>query len=437
MFHQSGLPHVVIVSNGADFGEKRGVTHFSATKGLERNWKCVGADIQVGEMWKMSGFKEGREYMIDKLYVKEKEKLLDSAKKMAMNIQGLCQDLNALCVRRNQIFKEMAQMRINVDDFKRFDTFYYEVAPTEVEPEPVHKKKHKKKKEHREEKGEKSKRSARSCGQFPADVRSKLISEAISDIDKESEQVIIPQESKVDEFTRSRPGGCRIKNARPRFPLLPQISETVGQNPDEWEAATTTVKDLKQWAVSEEPNNPYNLNHPQTTAIDKAGIVEEHPISPEAEFVVTKQPQRSQDEIFTRKRPTDETSENQSKRQRSNGDEEVYYYSKLPVSKKMFEILENQRMEEEACKLQELKEKLQEDNHAQVHEPHKPDETIDITDDHDNMPEMAEVISLDDEQITTEGTVNTLGGIWEDPIFDNHDNIIGFKNQPDFRVFIP
>ena len=103
----------------------------------------------------------------------------------------------------------------------------------------------------------------------------------------------------------------------------------------------------------------------------------------------------------------------------------------------MFDILVKQRMEEEVCKLQEQKDKLQEDNHAQVHEPHKPDETIDITDNHENIHEMAEVISLDDEQITTEGTVNTLGGIWEDPIFDEHDNIIGFKNQPDFRIFIP
>ena len=84
----------------------------------------------------------------------------------------------------------MAQIRIDVDDFKRFDTFYYKVAPTKVEPEAVHKKKHKKKKEHQEEKGEKSKRSAKSCGQFPDDLWSKLMSEAISDMDKESEQVI-------------------------------------------------------------------------------------------------------------------------------------------------------------------------------------------------------------------------------------------------------
>ena len=180
VFHQSGLPHVVIVSNGGDFGEKWGITHFLVTKGLEWNWKCVGADLNVGEMEKMSGFKKGREYMVDKLYEKEKAKLLDSTKKMAMNIQELCRDLNALCVWRNQIFEEMAQIWIDIDDFKRFNTFYYEVAPTEVEPEPVHKKKHKKKKEHREKKGEKSKRSARSCGQFPrwslvkVDVRSNI-----------------------------------------------------------------------------------------------------------------------------------------------------------------------------------------------------------------------------------------------------------------------
>ena len=33
IFHESRLPHVVILANGGDFGKKHGVTHFSAMKG--------------------------------------------------------------------------------------------------------------------------------------------------------------------------------------------------------------------------------------------------------------------------------------------------------------------------------------------------------------------------------------------------------------------
>ena len=66
---------------------------------------------------------------------------------MAENIQGLCKDLNKLCDRRDEIYKEMEAMRIKVDEFKRFDTFYYEIVD-ESEKQPVLKKggKHKKNK---------------------------------------------------------------------------------------------------------------------------------------------------------------------------------------------------------------------------------------------------------------------------------------------------
>ena len=302
VFHDSGLPHVVIVSNGGDFGDKRGVTHFSATTGFEDSWKCIGADLEVGEMGRRSGYEKGLDYTVHKFYDMEKSKLLDSTREVAVNIQELCQDLNRLCVRRDKIYEQMSQIRINVDDFKQFDTFFYEVPATQVEAEPVHEKSHKKKKEHRKEKVEKSKKSAKSCAKFPDDVRSKLMSDAIADMDREREQVTLPQESNVEAFTRSRPGGCRIKNAsRPQFPLLPESSDTVPENPEQHEVATITVKDLKQWVVSEEPINPYNFNLPESGKTDEVGIVDQRPISPKAEFVVTEQLQRSQDEIFTRK----------------------------------------------------------------------------------------------------------------------------------------
>ena len=50
VFHRSAIPDVVIVSNDRDFGAKSAVTHFTASYGIEKVWRCVGSDIAVGEI---------------------------------------------------------------------------------------------------------------------------------------------------------------------------------------------------------------------------------------------------------------------------------------------------------------------------------------------------------------------------------------------------
>ena len=53
-------------------------------------------------------------------------------------------------------------MRISVDKFKRFDTYYYKACDVK----PVHKKEHKMK----QDKEKKLKKSTRSCRKFPDDL---------------------------------------------------------------------------------------------------------------------------------------------------------------------------------------------------------------------------------------------------------------------------
>ena len=132
---------------------------------------------------------------MDKFHKKEKFKLLDITRDMSANIQQLCRDLNDLCTRRDQIYNEMAHMRISVDEFKCFDTYYYKARDVE----PVHKKEHKKK----QDKGKKLKKSTRSCGKFPDDLQSKLMSYVISEMDKEGEVIELPKQLRMEEFTRS------------------------------------------------------------------------------------------------------------------------------------------------------------------------------------------------------------------------------------------
>ena len=47
VLHRSGIPDVVIVSNGGDFGAKSTVTHFTATCGTENVWRCVGTVVTL------------------------------------------------------------------------------------------------------------------------------------------------------------------------------------------------------------------------------------------------------------------------------------------------------------------------------------------------------------------------------------------------------
>ena len=89
---------MVIVANGGDFGKKHGVTHFSATKGLDTTWKCVCADINVAELGMWRGYDNGLGCTAVKFIEKEKITLLSDTCKVSADVQGLCHDLNQLCI---------------------------------------------------------------------------------------------------------------------------------------------------------------------------------------------------------------------------------------------------------------------------------------------------------------------------------------------------
>ena len=182
IFHGSAFPHIVIISNGGDFGRKHGPSHFSATKGVEDKWKCVGADDNVGEMGRRSGFEAGRDRTVDHFYEKEKSNLLKEVRQTFANVEGLCQDLSDLCVRREKIYDEVQNIGIKVESFKRLGKFYYD-PPEETGPkETAHKtSKQKKSKQH---KSDKSKTAPRSCGKFLEEVSANILQETVSEMDQ-------------------------------------------------------------------------------------------------------------------------------------------------------------------------------------------------------------------------------------------------------------
>ena len=202
IFHKSRLPHVVIVANGGDFGKKHGVTHFSAMKGSEMTRKCVCADINVGELGMWRGYNNGLRRKAAKFIEKEKITLLSDTHKVSVDVQGLCHDLNQLCIQCDRIYSEMDSMGIKVDAFKRFDTFIYKRADSKGETEHVHKKSSGKNKKSKESKSDK--RSSRACGKFTKEVRERVLGDTVAELDKQKEGTEVPEQSAIDEVIRSR-----------------------------------------------------------------------------------------------------------------------------------------------------------------------------------------------------------------------------------------
>ena len=119
IFHASGLPHVVIMANGGNFGKKGGVMHFSATKGPEENWKCVGADTNVGELGMRKGYDAAITRCLKVFQQKEKISLLNTTRKVAKDVQDLSHDVKELCIKRDRIYGEMDSMGLKVDESKK------------------------------------------------------------------------------------------------------------------------------------------------------------------------------------------------------------------------------------------------------------------------------------------------------------------------------
>ena len=273
IFHTSALPHVVIVANGGDFGHKHGVTHFSATKGPEENWKCVGADTTVGELGMRKGYDAAITRCLAVFREKEKMSLLKKTRKVAQDVEDLSRDLKEISIRRDKIYDEMNSMGIQVDEFKRFETFFDEPTGTTTETAAGHSKKSKKNKERKSSKSDR-KGTEKSSVKFPQDVRQKILADALPEVAMGKETAELPTQATIDDILRSRPRRCRIKNARqPVCPSLPQETTNIEED-TETSTIITTEKQLKQWSVNTEPYNPHNLDTTQTDLTHEYGVVE-------------------------------------------------------------------------------------------------------------------------------------------------------------------
>ena len=148
VFHNSGMPDVIVISNGGDFGTKNAPTLFCATKGIQKEWNCIGHEIQVGEIGLHSKTTAGVLAAADVFSVTERRNVIRKAQHMATEIDELCADLKNLCTRRDKILEEMNGMKMDVDQIKRLSRYFVE----EKQPQPQKQKhRHKKQKLSREQ----------------------------------------------------------------------------------------------------------------------------------------------------------------------------------------------------------------------------------------------------------------------------------------------
>ena len=70
-------PDIVLIANGMDFGSgKFEITHFSATKGTTKEWKCVGFNIKLKDISLFVGETDGRRTAVDLFNINENNNLL-------------------------------------------------------------------------------------------------------------------------------------------------------------------------------------------------------------------------------------------------------------------------------------------------------------------------------------------------------------------------
>ena len=269
VFHKSPLPDVIIVSNGSDFGSKYTPTHFTATKGVEPNWNCVGFELNIGELGLHAKECDAHSAAIDIFERTEKCQIAQKAGKLSEDIDGLCHDLNQLCIRRDDIFKEIEDMKINLDQYKRLRRYY--IAKEE-----------KKSRKHKAQ--PKGHASGPTPKQFPQPHCDKLLSDATSEMDKDFDVADYEQMERIHDLyepARKR-AACHTKNAQrtsslPPLPSLEGVDHLITNISSE-PMFTMTQQEVAKVLETPVPTIPLELNTEQLFSLQSTGPEETAPV---------------------------------------------------------------------------------------------------------------------------------------------------------------
>ena len=101
------------------------ITHFSATKGVSKHWKCVGSDIQLNEIGLYVGETDGRT-AVDLFNINENNQLLKGTQKAVHAINNICQDVENICIDRDNVLEDLKTLKVKVKNFRRLTSYYVE-----------------------------------------------------------------------------------------------------------------------------------------------------------------------------------------------------------------------------------------------------------------------------------------------------------------------
>ena len=135
VFHDGGDPHVVVISNGHDFGKADGVSHFTATRGKVKNWQCVtptsGKKTEIGQY---KGYKKGVVTAVELFQQIEKRLLIEKAELFTTELNDMCEIISSLSIRRDKLLATMETMNMEVDYLKRFKRYEITEIDSKVHP---------------------------------------------------------------------------------------------------------------------------------------------------------------------------------------------------------------------------------------------------------------------------------------------------------------
>ena len=120
IFHDGHKPpDIVLVCNGIDFGtEHDAISHFSATRGNQVSWKCVGADEGKKKLHHYKKFVEGKKIALDMKSINLTGRIIKQSQEVLRGINQVCFDLSNICLERDKVLSELKSLNIGIGHFK-------------------------------------------------------------------------------------------------------------------------------------------------------------------------------------------------------------------------------------------------------------------------------------------------------------------------------
>ena len=120
-----GKPDVVLVINGRGFRTHYDrITHFTATKGTEHKWQCVGSSQQLQAVDMYTGYSEGQMMGLDFRTINQSQTIVQKGQQVLKDVNELCRDIKRICIRRDEIITDLKTLDIEVGDFRKLTSYY-------------------------------------------------------------------------------------------------------------------------------------------------------------------------------------------------------------------------------------------------------------------------------------------------------------------------